>query len=192
MGEKVILLGEEVQSGAYVLRLSVARPLALPFGRFKGGAPIEVPAGEALYIGSAMAQRGSTALARRLLRHASRSAGGAPQPLRSEMLACFRAAGLGPPDVAPPAGKRPSWHIDYLLDQPAVTLAQVFVVRSRVPLEQQIAAALAADPATSDIAPGLGAQDRRGQTHLLAVQAAQAWWDTLPQRLDALRAAANS
>lgn len=190
MAEPVILLGEEEQGGAYVLRLVIERPLAVRFGRFQDGALIDVPAGEALYVGSAMAQRGSTMLARRLLRHASRSGERPPQDLRAEMLRRFLAVGLGPVNLGPPAEKRPLWHIDFLVDDLEVTLRQVFAVRSPVPVEQAIADMLAADPATALIAPGLGAQDRRGRAHLLAVEAAEAWWEALPPRLEMVRQAA--
>lgn len=190
MKERIVLLGEKEQGGAYVLRLAVALPLLVRFGRFQGGNAIAVPAGEVLYVGSAMAQRGSTTLARRLLRHASRSGERPPQALRGEMLQRFLAAGLGPAHLGPPAEKRPLWHIDFLVDQEEVTLQQVFVVRSPVPMEEAIADMLAADPATTLIAPGLGAQDRRGAAHLRAVQADEAWWAALPPRLQALRRAA--
>jgi Uri superfamily endonuclease len=51
-----------------VLHLRVAAPLAVVFGRFQGGRPVPLPAGDYFYVGSAL-----NGLAARLLRHASRS-----------------------------------------------------------------------------------------------------------------------
>lgn len=184
--EPVTVIGSEYQSGAYVLRLVFNGPVAVRFGRFQGGAALDLPAGEALYVGSAMGPRGSTTLARRLLRHATRSGTAVAHDLRAPMLAAFSAAGLGPPDLQAPAQKRPSWHIDYLLDEPQVALRQVFVLRSPSRLETRIADMLAADAATYVFSPGLGAQDRKGAAHVLGVRAPEAWWLGLSARLAAL------
>ena len=49
---------------------------------------------------------------------------------------------------------------------------------------------LESDPQTTIFEKGLGANDRPGSTCLLRVAADEAWWQGLPARLDALRAAA--
>jgi Uri superfamily endonuclease len=186
---EIIMVGGAEPCGAYVLRLAIAEALQVRFGRFQSGVPVAVPGGEALYVGSAMARRGSGTLARRLLRHATRTDALRPQAVRPALLEALRAADFGVPGVNPPAGKRPFWHIDFLLEEPAVTLAQIFIVRSGAPLEDQIADMLSQDPATQPVASGLGAQDRPGSSHLLTVQAAETWWRHLPARLEALYAA---
>ena len=48
-------------------RVRLAAPRAVVFGRFRGGQPIAVPAGDIFYVGSALG-----GLAARLLRHATR------------------------------------------------------------------------------------------------------------------------
>ena len=168
------------RGGAYLLRLTVRRPLQVVFGRFRGGRPVAVPAGECLYVGSAM--RG---LGRRLVRHATRTGGRPPHPIRAEMLARFPAAGLGE-DLLPRRGKSLRWHVDYLLDDPAVVLRAALVLRSARRLEASLAGFLQADPHTFPLAPGLGAGDSPGNTHLLGVRAPEAWWASLPETLTAL------
>ena len=61
------------RGGVYVLRLAAGAPLLVRFGRYAGGRAIAVPAGECLYVGSALGARGAVALAGRLLRHATRT-----------------------------------------------------------------------------------------------------------------------
>lgn len=168
----------EVESGAYVLRMRVAAPLSLSFGRFQGGRPIAVPVGDALYVGSAMGKRGSSTLARRLLRHATRTEAQLPHKIRDTLLVQLRTAGMGGAKLHPPSTKTCRWHIDYLLDQPHVELTHILAIRSTERLEPAIAQQLNADPHTATIAPGLGASDSPGATHLLRLNAPpDGWWD---------------
>lgn len=168
-----------IESGAYVLRMRVAAPLLLSFGRFQDGRPVTVPTGDILYVGSAMGRRGSSTLARRLLRHATRTPPLPPHPIRDELLARLRAAGMGGQALAPPASKRVHWHVDYLLDRPGVTLTHVLIVRSPRPLEATLAQRLNTDPCTALIAPGLGASDSAAPAHLLHLDAPPGWWEAL-------------
>ena len=168
-----------VESGAYVLRMRVAAPLSLSFGRFQGGRPVTVPEGEVLYVGSAMGRRGSGTLARRLLRHATRTPPLPPHPIRDELLVRLQKADMGGPALAPPAGKRLRWHVDYLLDRPEATLTHVLAIRSRHPLEATLAQRLNEDPCTAIIAPGLGASDSPAPAHLLRLDAPPSWWEAL-------------
>jgi len=177
------ILGEGRPEGAYILRLTVRRPLRVVFGRFRGGRPVAVPAGECLYVGSAMG-----GLGRRLVRHATRTDGRPPHPIRAAMLSHFPAAGLGQ-DLLPRCGKSLRWHVDYLLDDPAVALCAVIVLCSGRRLEAELARLLQADPHTFPLAAGLGASDSPGNTHLLGVRAPETWWASLPETIDALREA---
>ena len=175
--------------GVYVLHVRVAAPLSVVFGRFRGGQPVAVPAGDYLYVGSALG-----GLAGRLLRHATRSAvrsralqcdlgpeedraealdyePKAPHAIRDELAARLAAAGLA---ARPPAVKRLHWHIDYLLDEPDAALAGVWAWRTAAPLESALAAWLLTLPGVIPLAPSLGASDDRGRTHLLRV----AEWNT--------------
>ena len=122
--------GAESQGGIYLLRLSVVESLRVQFGRFQQGQPIDVPPGDYLYVGSALGQKGSGSLARRLLRHASRSDVANPQPIRQQMLALFPQIGLGPTPLRPPTGKKLRWHVDFLLDEAAVELRAIYFVRA--------------------------------------------------------------
>ena len=172
------------RGGVYVLHVRLAAPRAVVFGRFRGGQPIAVPAGDIFYVGSALG-----GLAARLLRHATRSAvrrearqralpadeerpkapdyePGTPHAIRDELAARLAAAGL---PARLPAAKRLRWHIDYLLDEPDVALAGVWAWRTAAPLESALANQLASQPGIVPVAAGLGASDDRGQTHLLRV-----------------------
>ena len=147
--------------GVYVLWLRVAAPLAVAFGRFRGGRPIAVPAGDCLYVGSAL-----NGLGARLLRHATRRGDRPPQAIRDPLAGQLAAAGLS---TRPPAAKRLHWHVDYLLDEMAVELTGVWAWRTAAPLEGALAAWLAAQPGIAPLAAGLGASDDPGRTHLLQV-----------------------
>lgn len=121
--------GSESQGGVYILRLWVAEMLRVKFGRFQQGKSIAVPPGEYVYVGSALGQKGSGSLARRLLRHASRSDAANPQPIRQHLLVLFPQIGLGPQPLRPPTGKKLRWHVDFLLDESGVELKMVCLVR---------------------------------------------------------------
>uniref|UniRef100_A0A540VHQ8 DUF123 domain-containing protein n=2 Tax=Litorilinea aerophila TaxID=1204385 RepID=A0A540VHQ8_9CHLR len=175
--------------GAYVLRIALGEDAKVAFGRFRGGEPIPLPAGDYLYVGSAMGKRGSATLARRVLRHACRSGQAPPHPIWMSLQRSLRRelqeAGF-PTELPRPSPKRCFWHIDYLLDRPEAELVQVFLVGSDQRLEASLARSLAADPHTRVVAAGLGARDSDQATHLLRVEAAPVWWQTLPHRLVSL------
>ena len=65
----ICVIGEKGQAGTYLLRIHLAEDTEIRFGRFKKGKPISLPAGDYLYVGSALAEKGATSLARRLVRH---------------------------------------------------------------------------------------------------------------------------
>ena len=99
--------GESVQ-GTYLLRVRVSEPIGIAFGRFKGGAPISVSAGDYVYVGSARAPRGAASLSHRLVRHATRSEGKPPHRIRHALIGAY--------GVPAPARKRLFWNVDYLLE----------------------------------------------------------------------------
>ncbi len=173
----VLIFGENHQSGAYLLRMRVQHPLSICFGKFNRGASILVSAGEYIYVGSAMGTRGASSLARRLLRHAGRTNAQNPHAIRAEMLSAFEAAGLGKSPLVPSARKTLHWHIDFLLDDRAVSLSHVIVIRTAEHLESSLARRLAAHPDTFSLADGLGASDARGETHLFGIKNADAFWE---------------
>ncbi len=176
--------GNQAQGGTYLLRLVTAESLAVQFGRFQNGRSLPVAPGDYLYVGSALAASGSTSLARRLLRHASRTDPAAPHALRANMLQIFPQIGLGPTPLRPPAGKKLRWHVDYLLEQTAVSLESVYFIRqTAVGLETAVAHFLLTLPQVAPLAVGLGSSDDPGGTHLLRVVADRAWWLAFPERL---------
>lgn len=183
LDERFCCWGRGSQSGTYLLRLTVSRPLTVCFGRFQDGKPLVVPQGDYLYIGSALAPKGATSLAWRLLRHASRSDGQRPQPIRQNMLNLFPKINLGSHSLRPPAGKKLRWHVDFLLEEVATELSAVYLIRSPQRLEASMSRWLLNLSEVSCLVPGLGGTDDPGGTHLLRVTAVPAWWTTFPERL---------
>ena len=177
------ILGEEVQAGSYLLRLRVSEDLLIRFGGFKKGKLVAVPAGEYVYVGSALGERGAVSLGRRLVRHATRTGSRQPHPIRAEMLQLFSAIGLGEGDLLPRRGKHLFWNIDHLLDHAAAELIGAVVIRSRTRLEKELGQLMEKEPCTEIVERGLGANDVAGNTHVLRVHAEEAWWHGLPDRL---------
>lgn len=182
----VTILGGDHPGGAYVLRIRVNQPLALRFGGFKRGKRISLPVGDYLYVGSAIASKGSMKLAARLLRHATRSGKKPPHPIRQELQTSFRLSGLASGDLVPPKEKKLHWHVDYLLDESTVQLVNALLLRVQYRLEGQLGRWLASQPETVVFEAGLGASDLAGNTHLLRVEAGDDWWLALPDQLTTL------
>jgi len=184
--EQFCCWGSQTQGGIYLLRLTVSQPILVGFGRFRNGRSLPVAAGDYLYVGSALAAKGSTSLARRLLRHASRNDVAAPHLLRQKMVQLFPQIGLGPTSLLPPAHKTLRWHVDFLLEETAVTLTTVYLIRTNklgAALETAVARFLLALPDIAPLAVGLGSSDDPGGTHLLCVAADLAWWTAFPAQL---------
>ena len=177
----VTVLGDGSLGGTYILRLRVVQDVNVHFGRFQGGEPVQIPRGEMLYLGSAM--RG---LASRVLRHALRT-GDKPAHVLYELLLELREAGMVNACTEQsrsgrsrlPSHKKLHWHIDYLLDETAVSLTHVILIRSEERLEDKLGEWLLVQPETFVLVPGLGASDVKGHTHLLGVQADETWWMAL-------------
>lgn len=182
----VTILGSGEPCGAYLLRIGIARDIEVSFGRFHDGQAIPVKRGDVLYIGSAMARSGSTTLARRTLRHATRSASRPPQGLLPELTAALVASAMAPAGLHGPLRKKLHWHVDFLLDDESAILQHAYLLRTGQRLENELAEMLLADPASSIISPGLGARDHRGSTHLVRISAGESWWRDLPARLNLL------
>ena len=158
--EGVVLLGPDLSSGVYVLWIEVRATCDVCFGRFAGGRPMTLPPSPYLYVGSAMGTRGASTLARRLLRHATRG-DGSPHSVRPALCAAW--------SQLPPGQKRLRWHVDYLLDLAAAELTGVVAVRTVAPREAKLADMLAQQAWIEPVAPGLGASDHWGSSHLLRV-----------------------
>lgn len=177
--DSIIILGDATLGGAYILRLHVAQTLCIRFGRFQNGDPIVVSPGEMLYLGSAM--RG---LASRVLRHATRTEGKPKQELYQPLRIKMEEQGLINGRFRPPTQKKLHWHIDYLLDEPAVSLTHTILIRSNKNLEFELGEWLLGQPETAVLVPGLGASDVRGHTHLLQItENHNQFWKHLSMRL---------
>ena len=180
---RIVFIGDESQAGTYVLRIHLKEDTSLKFGRFKKGKLISLPAGDYAYVGSALAEKGATSLARRLIRHATRSGYKHPHCIRGEMLEQFAECGLGNGNLLPRQSKTLFWNIDFFLDLDAAAIVGLYIIRSPERLEDSLAKWLEQDPHTQVIERGLGANDVPGNTHLLHVCADESWWRSLPAEL---------
>ncbi|MBM3162154.1 MAG: GIY-YIG nuclease family protein [Chlorobi bacterium] len=157
------------RQGTYLLFIRLSEPVHLVFGKFLRGKPLFLPAGNYLYLGSALGRTGNgSALARRLLRHASRTAGKKPHAIHEAMVKLLQEKELAPESTPKPLQKKLHWHIDYLLDTPGSAIFHILIIRSPEKLEPVLARYLEAAPETSVPAARLGAQDTRNSTHLLS------------------------
>ena len=175
----ISIIGDDSQAGTYVLRIHLKENTTLQFGRFKKGKLISLPAGDYIYIGSALSEKGATSLGRRLIRHATRSRNKPPHAIREKMMHQFAEYGLGNGNLLPRHGKTLHWNVDFLLDLQSAELISIFAIRSPRRLENRIAKWFEHDPHTEVIEPGLGANDAPGNTHLLRLRADDLGWISL-------------
>lgn len=173
------IIGDESQAGTYILRILLKEDTTLQFGRFKKGKWISLLAGDYTYVGSALSEKGPTSLARRLVRHATRSGDKPPHTIRKKMMNQFAECGLGSGSLLLRQGKTLHWNVDFLLDLQSAEIVNIFAIRSAERLENRIANWLERDPRTDIIERGLGANDAPGNTHLLRVRADDIGWMSL-------------
>ena len=175
----ILIIGDDSQAGTYILRIRLKEDTTLRFGRFKKGKLISLPAGDYTYVGSALSEKGATSLARRLVRHATRSGDRPPHAIREDMMNQFAECGLGNGNLLPRQGKTPHWNVDFLLDLQSAEVVNIIAIRSPKRLEWTIAELLERDADTQIIEKGLGANDTPRNTHLLRVNADEIWWSSL-------------
>jgi Uri superfamily endonuclease len=171
--QPITIIGKDSPGGFYLLRIQASKDALVRFGQYRQGALVEISSGEYVYIGSAQGLRGSTTLASRLLRHASRSGGKHPHLIRGPLAEQLQSVGLG---GVLPEKKTLHWHVDYLLDLAAVEISHVMAFRCGDKIESRLAKMIEDQPETVTFAPRLGASDRAGGTHLLYVNAGEDWW----------------
>jgi len=179
----ICIIGDDSQAGTYILRIRLKEDTTLQFGRFKKGKLISLPAGDYTYVGSALSEKGATSLARRLIRHATRSNDKPPHAIRKKMINQLHDCGLGPPDLFPKNGKKLFWNVDFLLDLQLTEIVNVIAIRSPERLEHTIAKLLERNLDTQIIEKGLGANDTPRNTHLLRVNAGETWWASLADNM---------
>ena len=164
--------------GCYIISIHLGTGLKNSFGRYNHGDAVFLPAGGYLYVGSARGEKGSSSLGARLMRHATRTDPARPHAIREELLSQLQNAGI---TAKVPAKKQLHWHIDYLLDLPEAEINGMILLRTRQDREARLAEMLAALPQTSFPAPGLGASDHRGNTHLFYLQEQGDWPDRMTE-----------
>jgi Uri superfamily endonuclease len=169
--------------GAYILRIDLSRPTKLSFGRFKGGKRVELNAGSYLYIGSAMASKGSTSLAHRVRRHTRRSGSRPTHRIDTALVQHLHNIALLPTPAAALTLKRLHWNVDYLLDLPTATLTAIYLLHSTANIEKSLAEFFSRASEATFFERGLGANDAPGHTHLLYISADSEWWRSLNYRL---------
>ena len=176
---KISVIGDDTQGGTYILRIRISESIKINFGRFKKGRLISLSDGDYTYVGSALSEKGSTSLARRLVRHATRSNDKPPHRIRKEMIKEFQECGLGQPNLIPMNGKKLFWNVDYMLDLESAEIINVIAIRSSQELEKTIGKSLEQNRHTQIIEKGLGANDTPNHTFILQVNSDNMWWNAL-------------
>lgn len=174
----ILIIGENSQAGTYILRIRLKESIKLKFGGFKKRKLIPLPAGDYTYVGSALSEKGSTSLARRLGRHATRSEDKPPHTIRDDMIKEFNKSQLGPPNPLPINGKKLFWNIDHLLDLEVSEIINIIAIRSTERLENIISEFLESNCHTQIIEKSLGANDSPQHTHILRVNDDN-WWKSI-------------
>ena len=158
------VFGNKYQMGSYILFIRISSPFQLAFGKFQQSRLFTIPESDYLYIGSALGgNKSGNPLARRLIRHASRSDDKPPHEIRPALINFFSN------DAIEPSTKKLHWHIDYLLDRPEAEILNIMMIRSPLKMERKLSELLESLNETSMLAPRLGAQDTPNSTHLLQI-----------------------
>jgi Uri superfamily endonuclease len=180
--QQFTIFGSKYRSGSYILLIHLSSSLHLAFGRFQQGKLFPVSAGDYLYIGSALGggKRGAP-LARRLIRHASRSGKKDPHIIRTAIMTLFSEDTCT--ENSKPPEKKLRWHIDYLLDLQEAQIDHIIIIRSPLKLELKLSELLEPLPETSLLASRLGAQDTRNSTHLLRITNRERILDLLGEKI---------
>lgn len=162
------LFGNNDRMGSYLLLIHLSMSVELAFGMFQKGKLFTIPEGDYIYIGSALGNnRSGSPLARRVIRHTSRSGGKKHHRIRDTMLNLFSEKKFIANSEINPSAKKIRWHIDYLLDLSEAEITHIVLIRSPLRIEQKLSELLEQLDDTSLIAPRLGAQDTKNSTHIL-------------------------
>ncbi len=174
-------IGSSYPGGTYCLRISLEKSIDLVFGRFKDGKVISLKKGEYLYIGSALAKRGSTTLGNRLRRHTSRSEGQKAHNIQVPLLNFFDEIGIS--YTSNPSSKKLFWNIDHMLNLPFAEIIGIIFIRDPKSLENSWSKFLENLLETLIFEKGLGANDSRGHSHVQYSQISNDSWKLLPFEL---------
>jgi len=186
-GSQFTIFGNKYTMGSYILFIRISSSFQLAFGRFQKSRLFSIPDGDYLYIGSALGKTGDP-LARRLIRHASRSNGKPPHKIQSEIIKLFSKNDAVKSCAFIASEKKLHWHIDYFLEHSEAEITHVLIMRHPEKLEHHLSEFLASIRETSLIAPRLGAQDTRNSSHILRLTDQKKTLEQLGQFIPALTA----
>ncbi len=186
-GSQFTIFGNKYTMGSYILFIRISSSFQLAFGRFQKSRLFSIPDGDYLYIGSALGKTGDP-LARRLIRHASRSNGKPPHKIQSEIIKLFSKNDAVKSCAFIASEKKLHWHIDYFLEHSEAEITHVLIMRHPEKLEHHLSEFLASIRETSLVAPRLGAQDTRNSSHILRLTDQKKTLEQLGQFIPALTA----
>ena len=186
-GSQFSIFGNKYTMGSYLLFIRISSSFQLAFGRFQKSRLFSIPDGDYLYIGSALGKTGDP-LARRLIRHASRSNGKPPHKIQSEIIKLFSKNDAVKSCAFIASEKKLHWHIDYFLEHSEAEITHVLIMRHPEKLEHHLSEFLASIRETSLVAPRLGAQDTRNSSHILRLTDQKKTLEQLGQFIPALTA----
>ena len=181
------IFGSKYPMGSYILFIRISSSFQLAFGRFQHSRLFTLPVGDYLYIGSALGSRGNP-LARRLIRHASRSKGVQPHEIQASLIQFFSENHASLNCTVEPTAKKLHWHIDYLLEHREAEITHIVILRHPEKMEHHLSEFLASLQETSLVAPRLGAQDTRNSSHILRITDQQRILEQLEQYIPVLTA----
>ncbi len=186
-GSQFTIFGNKYTMGSYILFIRISSSFQLAFGRFQKSRLFSIPDGDYLYIGSALGKTGDP-LARRLIRHASRSNGKPPHKIQSEIIKLFSKNDAVKSCAFIASEKKLHWHIDYFLEHSEAEITHVLIMRHPEKLEHHLSEFLASIRETSLVALRLGAQDTRNSSHILRLTDQKKTLEQLGQFIPALTA----
>ena len=178
----ITVIGQKSNGGTYILKIKLKENLSIPLGGFLGGKSILFPKGVYLYVGSALKQKGSSSLAFRLVRHASR-AFTSSHLIQPQLIDFFNTQQMSLTEIKAPIKKTLHWNIDYFLESQNTEITELIILRSTKPMESRWSKMLEQEKETEIIEKGLGANDSLGETHLLKLNSSVKWWKGLPSKL---------
>ena len=179
----LVFLGTDHPCGCYVLRIHLAASTRLRFGGFKKKKLVELRAGEYAYVGSALSLQGSTSLARRLVRHATRNADQAPHAIRATILERFTEIGLASGRSPPPLAKAPALEYRSPARPRHSRIDRRLTTAHTRRLEASLGQFIERDPLAFVFEKGLAPTMSPAITHILRIEAPAAWWKGLRPRL---------
>jgi len=167
-GSQFTIFGNKYTMGSYILFIRISSSFQLAFGRFQQSRIFSIPEGDFLYIGSALGSTGNP-LAKRLIRHASRSSEKKPHEIREAIIKLFSKDDASRNCSVEPMKKKLHWHIAYLLEHAETDISHIVIIRHPEKIEHKLSEFLASVQETSLLAPRLGAQDTRNSNHILSI-----------------------